>query len=57
MLIERYGAGGNLLFLNPATGNRLRLMSMTSRSDGEVAVSNGIVYTVLQQGNLIAIGQ
>ena len=57
VLIEPYGAGGNLLFLDPATGNRLRLMSMASRSDGEVTVSNGIVYTVLQLGNLIAIGQ
>jgi polyvinyl alcohol dehydrogenase (cytochrome) len=57
VLVEPYGAGGNLLFLDPATGSTLRLMSMTSRSDGEVAVSNGIVYTVLQQGNLIAIGQ
>jgi polyvinyl alcohol dehydrogenase (cytochrome) len=57
VLIEPYGAGGNLLFLDPATGNRLRLMTMKSRSDGEVTVSNGIVYAVLQQGNLIALGQ
>jgi hypothetical protein len=29
---------------------------MTSRADGEVTVSNGIVYVALQQGNLIALG-
>ena len=60
VLIEPYGAGGNLLFLDPATGNHLRLMynpPMTSRSDGEVTVSNGIVYAALQEGNLIAVGQ
>ena len=60
VLIEPYGAGGNLLFLDPATGNQLRLMNnppMSSRSDGEVTVSNGIVYAALQEGNLIAVGQ
>ena len=57
VLIEPYGAGGNLLFLDPATGNQLRLYSMTSRSDGEVTVSNGIVYAALEEGNLIALGQ
>ena len=57
VLIEPYGAAGNLLFLDPATGASLRLYTMTSRSDGEVTVSNGIVYAALQQGNLIALGQ
>jgi polyvinyl alcohol dehydrogenase (cytochrome) len=57
VLIEPYGAGGNLLFLDPATGNQLRLYTMTSRSDGEVTVSNGIVYAALQEGNLLALGQ
>jgi outer membrane protein assembly factor BamB len=56
VLIEPYGAGGNLLFLDPATGATLRLYTMTSRSDGEVTVSGGIVYVALQQGNLIALG-
>jgi outer membrane protein assembly factor BamB len=56
VLIEPYGAGGNLLFLDPATGATLRLYTMTSRADGEVTVSNGIVYVALQQGNLIALG-
>jgi hypothetical protein len=57
VLIEPYGAGGNLLFLDPATGATLRLYTMTSRSDGEVTVSNGIVYAALEEGNLIALGQ
>ena len=57
VLIERYGASGHLLFLNSANGNTLRLMTMTSRSDGEVTVSGGIVYAALQQGHLIALGQ
>jgi outer membrane protein assembly factor BamB len=57
VLIEPYGAGGNLLFLNPATGSQLRLYTMTARSDGEVTVSNGIVYVSQIDGNLIALGQ
>ena len=57
VLIEPYGAGGNLLFLDPATGNQIRLMNITDRSDGEPTVYNGMIYTSREDGNLIAIGQ
>ena len=57
VLIEPYGAGGNLLFLDPATGNQLRLYTMKNRADGEATVWNGIIYVSDDTGNLIAIGQ
>jgi hypothetical protein len=57
VVIEPYGAAGNLLFLDPATGATLRLYTMTARSDGEVTVSNGIVYASLIDGTFIALGQ
>jgi polyvinyl alcohol dehydrogenase (cytochrome) len=57
VLIEPYGAGGNLLFLNTATGAQLRRISMKNRADGEATVSNGIVYVSDDKGNLIALGQ
>jgi hypothetical protein len=57
VLIEPYGAGGNLLFLDPATGAQLRLYTMKNRSDGEITVSNGIIYAADDTGNLIALGQ
>jgi outer membrane protein assembly factor BamB len=58
VLIEPYGAGGNLLFLNPATGAQLRLITtMKNRADGEVAVYNGNIYVSDDTGNLLAFGQ
>ena len=57
VLIEGYGAAGNLIFLDPATGATVRLYTMTSRADGEATVSNGIVYVPLEQGDLLALGQ
>ncbi len=57
VLIEPYGAGGNLLFLDPATGNQLLRFSTASREDGEVQVSNGLIYASDDKGNLIAVGQ
>jgi len=57
VLVEPYGAAGNLLFLDPATGNTLRQYTMTARSDGEVTVSNGVVYVSQIDGKLIALGQ
>jgi polyvinyl alcohol dehydrogenase (cytochrome) len=57
VLIEGYGAGGNLLFLDPATGSTLLHYTTPTRVDGEVAVSNGIVYVPLQQGDLMTLGQ
>ena len=57
VLIEPYGAGGNLLFLDPATGNQIRLMTIADRADGEATVSKGIIYVSRDDGNLIALGQ
>jgi hypothetical protein len=57
VLIEPYGAAGHILFLDPATGNTLRDYGTTGREDGEVQVSNGIVYGSDDTGNLIAVGQ
>jgi outer membrane protein assembly factor BamB len=57
LLIEPMGAAGNLLFLDPATGNLLRNFGMKNRADGEPTVWNGIIYVSDATGNLIAIGQ
>ena len=57
VLIEPYGAAGNLLFLDPVTGNQIRLLGITQRADGEATVSNGVVYVSRVDGNLIALGQ
>ena len=57
VLIEPYGAGGNILFLDPATGTTLLRYGTKNREDGEVAVSNGVIYASDDIGNLIAIGQ
>jgi outer membrane protein assembly factor BamB len=57
VLVEPFGAGGNLLFLDPATGATLRQYTMTGRADGEATVSNGIVYAAQDDGKLIALGQ
>jgi len=57
LLIEPYGAGGNILFLDPATGNQIRLYGTKNREDGEIQVWNGLIYASDDTGNLIAIGQ
>jgi hypothetical protein len=57
VLIEPYGAGGNLLFLDPATGNQLLRFSTRNREDGEVQVWNGLIYASDDAGNLIAVGE
>ena len=57
VLIEPFGAGGNLLFLDPATGNQIRLLNITHRADGEATVSNGTIYVSREDGQLIAFGQ
>jgi hypothetical protein len=57
ILIMGYGATGEVLFLNPATGAQLFLYSPASAVEGETTVSNGVVYVPLTNGNLIALGQ
>jgi polyvinyl alcohol dehydrogenase (cytochrome) len=57
VLIEGYGAVGRLLFLNAANGATLSAYNPGSWPQGEVTVSNGIVYVPLSNGNLIALGQ
>ena len=57
VLIEPYGAAGNLLFLDPATGNQIRLLNITNRADGEATVFNGLIYVSREDGQLIALGQ
>jgi len=57
VLIQPYGAVGNLLFINPVSGAVLRNYSPGGWPEGEVTVSNGIVYLTLTSGNLIALGQ
>ena len=57
VLIEGDGAGGNILFLNTANGATLFTYNPRSTVQGEVTVSNGIVYVPLANGNLIALGQ
>jgi polyvinyl alcohol dehydrogenase (cytochrome) len=57
VLIEPYGAGGNLLFLDSATGNTLRRYSLKNRADGEATVYNGNIYVSDDKGNLVALGQ
>ena len=57
VLIEPYGAVGKILFLNSANGATLSTFSPGSWPEGEVTVSNGIVYVSLNNGNLLALGQ
>ena len=57
VLIEPYGAGPNLLFLDPATGAQIRIMSTKNRADGEPTVYNGNIYVSDDTGNLLAFGQ
>ncbi len=51
------GAGGNVVFLNTANGATVLTYNTHSMVQGEVTVSNGIVYVPLTNGNLIALGQ
>ena len=57
LIIEGVGAGGNLVFLNAATGATVTTFNTQSMVQGEVTVSNGIVYVPVAKGNLIALGQ
>ncbi len=57
LVIEPYGAVGKILFLNPSNGATLLNYSPGGWPQGEVTVSNGVVYVSLTNGNLIALGQ
>ncbi len=57
MLIEGVGAGGDVVFLNTANGATVSTFATKSMVQGEVTVSNGIVYVPLANGNLVALGQ
>jgi len=57
MLIEGVGAGGNIVFLNTVNGATVSTFNTGSMVQGEVTVSNGIVYVPLAKGNIIALGQ
>jgi outer membrane protein assembly factor BamB len=57
VLIEPYGANGHILFLNMSDGAVLNRYSPGGWPEGEVTVSNGIVYVALTNGNLVALGQ
>ena len=56
LLIEGVGAGGAGQFLNTANGATLFTYNTGSMVQGEVTVSNGIVYMPLANGNLMAAG-
>jgi hypothetical protein len=49
-------AGGDLKFLNTANGATVFTYNTKSTVQGEVTVSNGIVYARLANGNLAALG-
>jgi outer membrane protein assembly factor BamB len=57
LLIEGVGAGGDIKFLNTANGATVFRYNTKSTVQGEVTVSNGILYVPLANGNLIALGQ
>jgi len=57
MLLEGTGAGGRIAILNTANGATLSNFAAGSMVQGEVTVSNGILYAPLANGNLIAVGQ
>jgi hypothetical protein len=57
LAIQPYDAVGKILFLNPANGATLLSYSPGGWPQGEVTLSNGIVYATLTSGNLIALGQ
>jgi hypothetical protein len=56
LLIEGVGAGGDIKFLNTANGATVFTYNTKSTVQGEVTVSNGIVYAPLGNGNLVALG-
>jgi polyvinyl alcohol dehydrogenase (cytochrome) len=57
LLIEGVGAGGQIKFLNTANGATVLTYNTGSMVQGEVTVSNGVVYVPLTNGNLVALGQ
>jgi hypothetical protein len=57
LLIEGVGAGGNIKFINTANGATVFTYNTKSTVQGEVTVSNGILYVPLSNGNLVALGQ
>ncbi len=56
MIIEGVGAGGQVKFLNTANGATVFTANTGSMVQGEVTVSNGIVYAPQANGNLMALG-
>ena len=56
MIIEGVGAGGQVKFLNTANGATVLTFNSGSMVQGEVTVSNGIVYLPQANGNLMAAG-
>jgi polyvinyl alcohol dehydrogenase (cytochrome) len=56
LLIEGVGAGGDIKFINTANGATVFTYNTKSTVQGEVTVSNGILYVPLANGNLIALG-
>jgi hypothetical protein len=57
LLVEGVGASGDVKFLNTANGATVFTYDTKSLVQGEVTVSNGVVYVPLSNGNLIALGQ
>ncbi len=56
LLIEGVGAGGQVKFLNTANGATVATYNTGSTVQGEVTVSNGVLYVPLANGNLLALG-
>jgi hypothetical protein len=56
MIIEGTGAGGQVKFLNTANGATVLTFNSGSMVQGEVTVSNGVVYIPQANGNLMAAG-
>ena len=56
MIIEGTGAGGQVKFLNTANGATVLTFNSGSMVQGEVTVSNGVVYLPQANGNLMAAG-
>ena len=56
MIIEGVGAGGQVKFLNTANGATVFTFNSGSMVQGEVTVSNGILYLPQANGNLMAAG-
>jgi hypothetical protein len=56
LLIEGVGAGGQVKFINTANGATVFTFNTGSTVQGEVTVSNGVIYVPLSNGNLVALG-